>query len=173
MIPYGRNAQQGGLMKIATLGIITQGNQILLGRKQGDPEIGEGTLNGPGGKFETEKDSTIFDCLVRETREELTIMLDPSKVEKCAIITFYAAGEPSFEVHTYRTSDFNGEPRETESMVPEWHALDKIPYERMLESDLYWFPQLVQGETFNANVYYREKAKGFINVEFFPFVDHN
>ena len=160
-------------MKIATLAIITRGNQILLGRKQGSPEIGEGTLNGPGGKYESEKDLSILNCLVRETEEELAIELDPSKVEKVAIITFYAAGEPSFEVHTYRTSNFSGEPSETESMVPEWHDLDKIPYERMLESDSHWFPKLVRGETFNANVYYREKAKGFIRIEFLPFVDHN
>lgn len=160
-------------MKIATLAIITRGNQILLGRKQGSPEIGEGTLNGPGGKFESEKDSSILDCLVRETEEELTIELDRTKAGKVAIITFYAAGEPSFEVHTYRTSDFRGEPSETKSMVPEWHALDNIPYERMLESDRHWFPQLIQGETFNANVYYREKAKGFVSIEFFPFIDHD
>ena len=39
-------------MKIATLGIITRGNQVLLGLKQGGSEIGDGTLNGPGGKHE-------------------------------------------------------------------------------------------------------------------------
>lgn len=157
-------------MKIATLGIITRGNQILLGRKQGSPEIGEGTLNGPGGK--QEPNETIIACLVRETYEELGITLDPAATEKVAIITFYAAGEPSFEVHVYRTSTFTGEPSETESMIPEWHSLENIPYECMLEADPHLFPQILRGEKFCANVYYREKAKGFVSIDFFPFVDH-
>lgn len=156
-------------MKIATLAIIIQEDDILLGRKQGSPEIGEGTINGPGGK--QEPDETIVECLIRETEEELGIVLDPAALEKVAVITFYAAGEPSFEVHTYRTSTFTGEPRETESMVPEWHSLDNIPYERMLESDRTWFPQIVRGEKFNANVYYKEKAKGFLGIEFLPFAE--
>jgi 8-oxo-dGTP diphosphatase len=156
-------------MKIATLVLITQDDRILLGRKQGSPEIGEGTLNGPGGKQELHE--TLTECLVRETREELDIGLEPTKVEKCAIITFYAAGEPSFEVHIYHTSFFTGEPHETESMIPEWHPINAIPYERMLESDRTWFPQLVAGEKFNANVYYQEKAKGYLGIEFLPFID--
>lgn len=160
-------------MKIATLALVTQvreeGHQILLGRKQGKPEIGEGTLNGPGGKLDLHKDRSILDCLVRETEEELGILLDPNKVKKIAIITFYAGGVPDFEVHVYRTSHFTGEPRETESMVPEWHDIDKIPFDRMLEADSHFLPQLIRGERFRADVYYRERAKGFISIEFFFF----
>lgn len=155
-------------MKIATLAIIIRGNEVLLGRKQGRPEIGEGTLNGPGGKQEL--DETLVECLVRETLEEVAVALNPEKVEKCAVITFHAGGIPDFEVHVYRTSDFNGEPRETESMVPEWHDKDHIPYERMLESDAKWFPRLMSGEKFCANVYYRERAKDFLKIDFRPFI---
>lgn len=158
-------------MKIATLAIITRGNQVLLGRKKEGAEIGGGTLNGPGGKMES-TDKTILDCLIRETLEEFEIALDPSKTEKCANITFFAAGEPSFQVHVYRTSDFSGEPRETTSMmIPEWHDFDRIPFELMLEADPHWLPQIIRGEKFNANVYYREKAKGFIEIKFLPFTN--
>jgi 8-oxo-dGTP pyrophosphatase MutT (NUDIX family) len=156
-------------MKIATLALITRGDTILLGRKQGSPEIGEGTLNGPGGKQESGE--TILECLVRETLEEIGITLDPTKAEKCAIITFHAGGVPDFEVHVYRTSTFRGEPRETESMVPNWYVVDAIPFERMLESDRMWFPELVRGKKFCAKVYYRERARDFIGIEFLPFTD--
>lgn len=154
-------------MKIATLAIIERGDDILFGRKIGSPEIGKGTLNGPGGKQEAGE--TILECLIREVLEELGIMLDPARVEKCAIITFHAGGVPDFEVHVYRTNHFTGIPRETESMIPEWHDRAAIPYERMLESDLHWLPQLIKGEKFNANVYYQERAKGFLNIDFLPF----
>ncbi|MCX6787082.1 MAG: hypothetical protein NTY93_00970 [Candidatus Kaiserbacteria bacterium] len=79
-------------MKIATLAIITRGNKILLGLKRNGCEIGDGTLNGPGGK--QEPCETLVECLMR-----------------------------------------------------------------------------VRGEKFNANVYYRERAKGFLKIEFLPFID--
>lgn len=155
-------------MKIATLAIITRGNKVLLGLKKGKPKVGEGTLNGPGGHLEPGE--TIVECLVRETWEEVGIVLNPLKVEKAAVITFYAGGIPDFEVHIYSTSDFIGEPHETESMIPDWYDVNNLPFERMLESDKVWFPLIVQdNKTFRANVCYRERAKGFLGIEFFPF----
>lgn len=153
--------------RIATVVLPFRGDMVLLGRKQGKPEIGEGTLNGAGGKMEP-PDKTIRDCAIRELWEELGVTADPAKLMKVAIITFYAAGLPNMEVHFYTTDQFSGEPRETESMVPEWHHRDKVPYERMLESDETWFPRLLHGETFRTNVYYREKARGFIGID--PFL---
>jgi 8-oxo-dGTP pyrophosphatase MutT (NUDIX family) len=157
-------------MKIATLAIVRRGNKVLLGRKKKGSELGEGTLNGPGGKFEPEKDKTIIDCVVRETMEEVDSKLLPAKLEKCAVITFHFSGEPSFEVHVYRTDYFEGEPHETDSMVPYWFDIDHLPFDRMLESDYTWFSRLIQGEKFCANVFYRDAgAKNFLNIEFLPF----
>ena len=156
-------------MRIATLGIITRGDQVLLGLKQGGSEIGDGLLNAPGGKQESGE--TILDCLVREVQEEVDITLDPTKAEKCAIITFHAGGKPDFEVHVYRASSFTGEPRETKSMAPMWFDINNLPSEDMHESDRAWFRQAVRGRKFHANVYYRERAKGFIKIDFLPFVE--
>lgn len=156
-------------MKIATLGIITRGNQVLLGRKRGGSEIGEGTLNGPGGKQELGE--TILECLVREVEEEVGIVLEPTKVEKVAVITFHAGGVQDFEVHIFRTSDFSGEPRETEHMAPAWYDIKNLPVEDMLDSDRAWFPTVIRGRKFRANVYYQERAKGFLRIDFLPFAD--
>ncbi|MSU74763.1 8-oxo-dGTP diphosphatase [Candidatus Kaiserbacteria bacterium] len=154
-------------MKIATLVIITRGNQVLLGLKKDGSEIGEGTLNAPGGKVESGE--TLLECLVREVFEEVGIELDPLKAERRAIITFHAGGIPNFEVHVYRTSDFIGEPHETKSMVPDWYDIDTLPVYDMLESDHTWFLRAVRGEKFRANVYYRKRAEGFERIEFFVF----
>jgi 8-oxo-dGTP pyrophosphatase MutT (NUDIX family) len=78
MIPYGRNAQHEEIpMKIATLGIVLKGGKVLLGEKK-KGEIGTGVLSGPGGKLDPGE--TLEECLIRETREELKIELDPASL---------------------------------------------------------------------------------------------
>lgn len=174
MIPYEKKQPLKGMgtMKKATLVLIVRtlrGKQeILLGEKRGGSEIGDGTLNGPGGK--QEPGETLLECACRETEEEVGIRLNPALLEKAAVLTFYAAREPDFEVHVYRAFAFEGVPTATESMVPGWYPVEKLPLDRMLESDRRWLPQLLCGERFNAQVFYRERAKEFERIVFLPFV---
>ena len=153
-------------MKIATLAIILRGNEVLLGLKKGG-EIGSNTLNGPGGKCK--KDETPIECVIRETKEEVGIELDRAHLVETAVITFYAAGIPDFEVHIFRTRMFSGTPIETAEMIPGWCNTNDLPIERMLESDRKWFVKAINGDKFRANVYYRGRASGFISIKFFPY----
>lgn len=155
-------------MKIATLAIITRDGKTLLGEKK-KGEIGIGTLNGPGGKLDPGE--TILECVIRETMEELKITLFANRLEKVAVITFFSAGDPDFQVHVYRTDYLEGELTETADMIPGWYANDSLPFDRMLGSDHMWFRRVVDGEPFNANVYYRERMKGFERIDFLPFED--
>jgi 8-oxo-dGTP pyrophosphatase MutT (NUDIX family) len=157
-------------MKRASLVIIERNDQILLGQKKNGAEIGSGTLNGPGGKEDPEKGDTCpADCAIRETWEEFGIALDPNQLEKIAVVTFFAAGNPDFEVHIFWTDSFEGMPHETDEMViPQWYPVAAIPFDRMLESDAAWVPQAVRKERFRANVFYTKRAQGFERIEFFP-----
>ena len=159
-------------MKRATLVFIVKTDDegkkhVLLGEKK-TAEIGTGTLNGPGGKLE--ENETEVECLLRESSEEFGIDLNVSALHHVAHILFLAGGEPSFFVTVYLCTRYNGEPSETESMYqPEWYPLDNLPFERMLDADRHWCLRALHGEKFSAQVYYREKAKGFERIEFFPF----
>ncbi|MDB5244382.1 MAG: ADP-ribose pyrophosphatase [Parcubacteria group bacterium] len=156
-------------MKIATLGIITNDkNELLLGEKKRG-EIGTGVLSGPGGKLELGE--TLAECLIRETREELEIELDPSSLELVAIIDFYAEDEIDFRVHTYRAAFLSGELHETADMIPGWYPINDSTFERTYESDRHWLPRAARGDKFRANVYYKDRAKDFDHIEFFPFAE--
>lgn len=152
-------------MKIATLGIILDGDRILLGEKKRG-EIGTGILSGPGGKLDP--DETLPECLIRETREELEIELDPDSLEYVALIDFHAAGELDFRVHVYRASIASGELHETADMIPGWYPLNDETFERAYESDRHWLAKAAQGERFKANVFYKDRARTFDRIEFFP-----
>jgi len=153
-------------MKIATLGIIIENEKLLLGEKK-KGEIGTGRLSGPGGKLD--QGETLEECLVRETREELEIDLDPNSLELVAVIDFYAAGEIDFRVYVYRAKILSGEIHETADMIPGWYTATEETFKRTYESDQHWLPQAARGEKFNANVYYEKRAEGFLNIEFLPF----
>ena len=143
-------------MKDATLGVVLEGDTMLLGEKK-KGEIGTGVLSGPGGKLDP-----------GETREELEIELDPASLEPVALIDFYAGGNVDFRVHVYRARIASGELRETADMIPAWYPVNDLPYDRMYESDRHWIGKAAQGEKFRANVYYRDRAKDFDRIEFLP-----
>ena len=151
-------------MRRATLAVIVKNGQVLLGYKKKE-EIGTGTWNGPGGKIEDGE--TSIECVIRETEDELGIrLIDPTLT---AVIYFYAGGECMFEAGVYRATEFEGEPTETDVMIPKWFPKDNLPLNKMLESDHKWFQKAVQGEKFGARVYYKEIAKEFDRIEFFDF----
>ena len=155
-------------MTIATLGIVLQNGNVLLGEKK-KGEIGTGVLSGPGGKLE--RGETFPECLIRETREELEIELDADSLELAAVIDFYVARKLDFRVYVYRTEKFQGDIQETGEMIPAWFPLNDLPYERMFESDVHWFLKAARGNPFRANVYYKERAKGFVDITFLPFFE--
>ena len=123
-------------------------------------------LSGPGGKLDPGE--TLEECLCRETREEMEIDLDPASLELVAIIDFYAAGEIDFQVYTYRAGILSGEIHETADMIPKWYPLNNLPFDRTYEADRHWLPKVISGEKFRANVYYRDRARDFDRIEFFP-----
>lgn len=153
-------------MKIATLGLIVEDGMVLLGEKKRG-EIGTGVLSGPGGKLDPGE--TLMDCLIRETREELEIELDPRSLDHVAVIDFHAAGEVDFRVYVYRARILSGQLRETDDMIPAWYPINDDTFNRTYEADRHWLPKAVSGEKFVANVYYRDRARDFDRIEFLPF----
>lgn len=156
-------------VKKVTLAVIIRGRQVLLGRKRGNPEMGEGKLNGPGGKKEPKE--SLVGCLLREAKEEFGITLDLRKVKEVGIITVYAEGkkEEEYVLHVFRTETFSGEPIETESMgTPKWYDIDNLPLGQMHESDREWFVYAASGKRFRANVHnQKSKGEGFFGIDLF------
>lgn len=153
---------------IETLGIVLQGELVLLGQKK-KGKIGVGKFAGPGGRLEPGEN--LLECLVRETREELDVELDPAALELAAILDIYIGRDIDRCVYVYRAKILFGELKETADMIPAWYPIDDLPYDNMFDADRHWFLKAARGEKFFANVYYEERAKGFLAITFSPFPD--
>lgn len=157
----------------ATLALIIRGDKLLLGHKiRKGADIGEGTLNGPGGKVEPGQ--TLLECLQTETFDEVGITIPAHGAEEVAVITFHNGESSVFVVHVYIVREWEGEPKSSDEMVePEsgwWHKIDALPFHRMLASDQQWLPLALSGKRFHVNVFQNEDASKVLKPLEFRFL---
>lgn len=140
-------------MLVTTLCIIHQPKRILLGMKKRG--LGKGKWNGFGGKIG--KDEKIEAAMIREAKEEAGIIVDSHR--KAGVARFhFENGQESIEVHIYSASDYVGEPRETEEMMPQWFDVSDIPFKQMWADDVYWMPYFLAGKYFEASFWFKDES---------------
>ncbi|MCH8987158.1 NUDIX domain-containing protein, partial [Patescibacteria group bacterium] len=92
---------------------------------------------------------SIEKAMERELREEVGII--PRSFEKKALFEFHFKDKPEYlEVHVFYISSFDGEPKETEEMRPQWFSVEEIPFESMWPDDKHWFPLFLEGKNFSG-----------------------
>ncbi len=138
--------------KILTLCLVKNNDQILLGLKKRG--FGEGRWNGFGGKLE--QGESIEDAAIREMFEESNIKL--LSLEKIGQLDFefYDNLGNILEVHLFVSEDFEGDPVETEEMLPKWFHISEIPLNEMWPDDRYWFPLFLENKKFKGRFLFGE-----------------
>ncbi len=127
--------------KICTLLFLRRGDEILLAMKKRG--FGAGHWNGAGGKIEPGE--TIEQALIRECEEEIGVT--PTEFDQVARHHFIFQGDtPDIVVHAFIAEKWQGEPKETEEMAPQWFKLHEIPYAQMWDDDKYWLPAVLAGD---------------------------
>ncbi len=127
---------------------------LLAMKKRG---FGAGQWNGAGGK--PEPGEAIDQTARRECFEEIGVK--PKDLDKVAVINFYSQGKAgdNQQAHVYFCEDWEGEPKETEEMRPQWFELADIPYDSMWAGDKYWLPLVLDGKKIEADFYFDEQNK--------------
>ncbi len=84
--------------------------------------------------------------MIREAKED--IWIDILNQEKIWILNFYFDEKTEWNqaVHLFEILEFSWEIIESEEIRPFWFDLDKIPYEKMWEDDIYWLPRILAWE---------------------------
>lgn len=142
------------MKQILTLYMVYDNKRILLGMKKRG--FGQGRWNGFGGKIEV--DESIETAAFRELKEE--VGLEVKNIDKRAVLTFKFQGESDeLEVHVFSVIEWQGEPKETEEMRPQWFLLGNIPYKDMWPDDKLWLLLFLQGKKLEAQFYFQDKNK--------------
>lgn len=126
-----------------TLLFLVSNNKILLAMKKRG--FGEGKLNGVGGKIEPGESPR--EACIRESQEEISVT--PTLFTKVADLHFlewYKGTQQRVHIDAYICEEWQGDPEESEEVVPEWHSCEDIPYDKMWDDDQYWLPQALAGE---------------------------
>src|SRR3989344_3760561 len=110
--------------------------------------FGMNRWNGVGGKVE--KNENINDATKREATEEIGVEI--KQTNKVAELSFYFPHNPVWnqKVHVYFSEIWDGEPRESEEMKPQWFQTQEIPFDHMWPDDEFWVPEVLSGKLVKA-----------------------
>ncbi len=126
-----------------TLLLIIKDNKILLAEKKRG--FGQGKFNGIGGK--QDPGETIEQTMIRETQEEINVTpISYQQVGKINFDVWYKGEHSDLSMNIFICTDYRGEIKETEEMRPQWFDLDKIPYDKMFDTDKIWFKDVISGK---------------------------
>ena len=145
-------------MTDATLCLLIKNNpakEILLAMKKRG--FGIGKWNGVGGKIDSKKgDKSIVDAAIRETKEEIGVEI--RNPEKVALLRFRFPYNKDWDqdVHVFLTKNWEGEPKESEEMLPKWFKINEIPYKEMWDDDRFWLPYVLEGKKVDADFIFKE-----------------
>jgi 8-oxo-dGTP pyrophosphatase MutT (NUDIX family) len=137
--------ESGLLQATLCLPVDFRKRRILLGmKKQG---FGKGKWNGFGGKIEVEE--TQGEAALRELKEEAGLYA--GKATKVGELIFLFPHMPVEEqwdmvMHIFLVQEWEGEPKESREMKPEWFSFEKIPFKSMWQDDSHWLPLVLKGK---------------------------
>ncbi|KAL6058175.1 Oxidized purine nucleoside triphosphate hydrolase [Balamuthia mandrillaris] len=132
------------------------GKHLLLGRKKRG--FGLGKWNGLGGKVEASE--TIVAAAKRECEEESGLVVEESHLEKRGLLEFIFEGNPEWDnrCHVFVTSQWKGDPVETDEMAPQWWDVGSLPYDKMWPDDKIWVPIMLSGRRFAFRFFFRQET---------------
>jgi len=115
-----------------------------------------GKLNGYGGKIQPGESPEV--AVVREIMEESRLTVDLRDLRPSGTLVFDFPFERDFDhhVHVFTADAWQGEPVETAEMVPFWHAVDRLPFDRMWADDPHWLPFVLAGHRIDATFTFAE-----------------
>ena len=139
-------------LRQTTLCFLINNDEILLAMKKRG--FGKDRQNGVGGK--PNPNEVTEKTTIREVKEEISVT--PKNIEVRAVLDFYFPHHPDWSqrVIVYFSENWDGEPMETEEMLPKWYKKDQLPFDSMWPDDKHWLPKVLSGSKLKAEFMFGE-----------------
>ncbi|MBT1002203.1 8-oxo-dGTP diphosphatase [Paenarthrobacter sp. DKR-5] len=152
------------LVRTTGLGV----RQVLLGRKK--TGFGLGKIVGLGGHVEAGETSLQAAC--REVEEEAGIVLAAEDADLAGTISFIFPAKPQWNMDAavFIADRWQGEPEESDELVPQWYEVDDLPLDGMWQDAEHWLPRFLNGERLAVRVVLNEDNESVAEslAEVFP-----
>lgn len=147
-------------MKRCSVALPYSEGRVLLGLKK--TGFGAGKVVDVGGKIEPGE--TPRDAAIRELFEETG--LRALELRDAGVVAHEFASRPSWGlwVHVFVVTRWDGDASESDEVVPEWHAVNALPYERMWADAPHWLPGVLRGETVRLRFEFGEDGESLERV---------
>lgn len=145
-------------LRQATICLLRKDDQVLLAMKKRG--FGIGKWNGVGGKVKDGE--TVKQGAIRETQEEIGVT--PVGMEQVAVLDFHFPDVPvekdwDQQVMVFICNKWNGEPAESEEMLPKWFKVSDVPYDQMWADDILWMPKVFASQKVKAEFIFSGEGK--------------
>lgn len=145
-------------LRQATICLLRKDDQVLLAMKKRG--FGVGKWNGVGGKVKDGE--TVEQAAIRETQEEIGVT--PIAMKQVAVLDFHFPDVPAKkdwdqQVIVFTCNKWNGEPAESEEMLPKWFKVSDVPYDQMWTDDILWMPKIFSGQKVKAEFIFSGEGK--------------
>jgi 8-oxo-dGTP diphosphatase len=130
------------------------GTEVLLGRKKHG--LGVGNFVGLGGKLEPGE--SAVDAAVREVFEESGVIVAASDLEPRGLLSYWFPHREAWsqESNVFVCRTWQGEPRGSDELDPEWFALERVPYDEMWDDARRWLPAVLAGASVRRSFVFGE-----------------
>lgn len=141
----------------------TPAGSVLLGFKK--TGFGAGKWVGLGGHVEDGEE--LAEAAAREVAEESGLVVDPAALAHVAALNFVFPARPSWDQTSdvFLTASFDGEPAESDELIPRWFAADALPYDQMWDDARYWLPVVLAGGQVAARITFADDCATVSRIE--------
>ena len=143
-----------------TVLLAVRDGQIILGLKK-PGRFGEGKWNGYGGGVE--EGETIEETAIRELFDESSLIARKEDLIKVADVLIYFDVNLRCRLHFYTLAVWQGEPQESNEMIPKVFSLADIPYDQMWKSDRIILPEILKGKKLKGRIVYDDSGDMILN----------